>query len=127
MTFGVISKLIGTWRLVATRAVDGHGRPVRAPYGPVPRGIVTFGVDGRMMAVLCDGRPVLPPGETVREFNSYAGNFTFDGRQLVTEVDAASNPDWIGSEQVRSVRLEGQRLILVNRLRTLEWERLGST
>jgi hypothetical protein len=132
MTFARISSLIGTWRLVATRAVDDQGRPMRAPYGPKPQGIVVFGVEGRMLAVLCDGRPSLPAGETVREFNSYAGNFTFDGEQLVTLVDASSNPHWIGGEQIRVVRFEAARMILVppprpwqgiNQHRTLEWER----
>lgn len=126
MTFARISSLIGTWRLVATSAVDDQGRPAGAPYGPVPQGIVVFGADGRMLAVLTDGRPVLPAGDTVREFNSYAGNFTFDGDELVTRVDASSNPNWIGGEQIRKARFEGERLILVNGLRTLAWERQGS-
>jgi Lipocalin-like domain len=134
MNFELIRGLIGTWRLVSTSAVDDAGRPVRAPYGPLPQGIVVFGGDGRMMAVLCDGRPELPAGETVREFNSYSGNFEFDGETLVTHVDASSNPEWIGGDQVRAVRMEGHRIVLVppprpwqgvNQHRTLVWERVG--
>lgn len=124
MKFELISRLIGTWRIVATRAVDASGRAAAPPYGPVPQGLVTFGADGRMMAVLCDGRPVLPQG-TRREYNSYAGNFTFDGDQLVTEVDASSNPHWVGGMQARTVRFQGDRLVLQNGRRTLEWERLA--
>ncbi len=123
MAFERIGGIIGTWRLVATHALDDHGRPMRAPYGPQPQGIVVFGADGRMMAVLCDGRAQLPAGETIREYNSYCGNFTFDGEQLVTLVDASSNPDWVGGEQVRAVRFEGERLMLKNGKRLLEWER----
>lgn len=123
MTFARIASLIGTWRLVATSAVDDRGRPIAAPYGAVPHGLVTFGVDGRMMAVLCDGRVALPAGAT-REFNSYAGNFEFDGETLTTTVDASSNPHWIGGAQVRSAHFDGERLVLKNGRRTLVWERL---
>ena len=124
MNFELISRLIGTWRLVATSAVDASGRAAPAPYGPVPQGLVTFGADGRMMAVLCDGRPSLPLG-AAREYNSYAGNFTFDGEHLVTEVDASSNPSWVAGEQVRAARFDGERLILLNGRRTLTWERVA--
>ena len=132
MNFELIRALIGTWRLVSTHAVDDAGKPMRAPYGPEPQGIVVFGADGRMMCVLCDGRVTLPPGETIREYNSYCGAFEFDGRMLVTRVDGSSNPAWVGSEQVRAVRMEGPLMVLVppprpwqgvNQHRTLVWER----
>ena len=58
--------------------------------GEQAMGRVTFNADGRMMAVLCDGRPSLPP-EGVREYTSYCGNYTFDGTRLITRVDAASD------------------------------------
>src|SRR3546814_10419262 len=51
--------IVGTWRLVETEARDPDGSPLPdryAPYGQRPMGIVTFTADGRMMAVLCDGR-----------------------------------------------------------------------
>ena len=125
MTFERIRNLIGTWRLVATHAVDERGRPVGAPYGPIPQGIAVFGVDGRMMAVLADGRTALPAGAAAREYNSYCGNFTFDGDSLITQVDGSSNAAWIGGEQVRTARFDGERLILQNGRRTLTWERVA--
>jgi hypothetical protein len=69
-------------------------------------GRVTFSAEGRMMSVVCDGRPQLPPG-VQREYSSYCGNYTFDGARLVTKVDAASDPIRIGSEQARDVRFGG--------------------
>ena len=67
-------------------------------------GLVTFQADGRMMAVLCDGRASLD-GEP-RQFMSYAGNYTFDGTTLSTRVDASSDASRIGGDQVRTVRFE---------------------
>ncbi|HEX3418964.1 MAG TPA: hypothetical protein VHT21_21555 [Stellaceae bacterium] len=40
-------------------------------------------------------------------------NDTYDGEKLVTRVDAASDPSRIGSDQVRGVRFEGERMVLI--------------
>lgn len=105
-----MNDIVGTWRLVSTQARSEDGKPLPAPYGPKAMGLVVFEADGRMMAVLCDGRTSLPGND--RDYNSYAGNYAFDGRTLVTRVDAASDPSRMGTEQVRHARFEGARLIL---------------
>ncbi len=107
-----MTSIIGTWRLVRGTATGADGKAMIPPYGGEKgMGRVTFNSDGRMMAVLCDGRPVLPAGET-REYASYCGNYTFDGKQLVTRVDAASNLERFGADQVRDVRFEGAYMVL---------------
>jgi hypothetical protein len=126
--------IIGTWRLVSATAQDGSGQPLPPPYGANGMGRVTFNADGRMMAVVCDGRPVLPPG-TPRDYSSYCGNYTFDGARLVTKVDAASDPARIGTDQVREVRFDGARMVLHPpprqsgggaEHRELTWERIAA-
>lgn len=106
-----MTDVVGTWRLVRTAAYgeDGSERP--PPYGGHGMGVVVLGADGRMAAVLCDARPALPDG-TPREYNSYCGNYSFDGRRLVTRVDAASDPARMGSDQVREVRFEDGLMVL---------------
>jgi Lipocalin-like domain len=52
--------IVGTWRLVRAAATAADGSPLPPPYGGQGMGRVTFNTDGRMMAVLCDGRPSLP-------------------------------------------------------------------
>ena len=104
--------IVGTWRLLRGTASAADGTVLPPPYGGEKgMGRVTFNADGRMMAVLCDGRTALPAG-TVREYNSYCGNYTFDGKRLVTKVDASSDPARFGSEQVRDVRFEGRLMVL---------------
>ena len=68
-------------------------------------GRVVLQDNGRMMAVVCDGATELPVGAK-REYSSYCGNYTFDGKTLITKVDAASDPSRVGSDQVRGVRFE---------------------
>ena len=74
-------------------------------------GLVVFQPDGRMMAVLCDGRPSLPSGEP-RQFMSYAGNYTFDGTTLSTHVDASSDASRVGGDQVRTVCFKNGLMVL---------------
>ena len=129
-----MTNIVGTWRLVMTRAHNDAGEAMHPPYGPKPMGVTVFLADGRMIAVLCDARPELPDDDPEREYGSYCGNYTFDGATLVTRVDAASDPARIGSDQVRRVRFDGDRLVLmppprpwrgVTQHRELFWERVG--
>jgi Lipocalin-like domain len=128
----VTGDIVGTWRLVATKAHDDAGKALPPPYGPTAMGLVIFQSDGRMMTVLCDGRASLPEGES-RQFMSYAGNYRFDGKTLVTRVDASSEASRVGGEQVRQVRFEGGRMILapprrlfagIMQHQELTWERV---
>lgn len=126
--------IIGTWKMAAAAARDRNGNPLPAPYGGKGMGRVMFNAEGRMMAVTCDGRPQLPAG-TVRAYSSYCGNYTFDGARLITRVDAASDAARIGSDQVREVSFDGDRMILRppprqseagEEYRELTWERIAA-
>jgi hypothetical protein len=103
------------------------------PYGPRGMGIVSLTADGRMMAVLVDGRSKVPDGAT-REYSSYCGNYTFDGSTLITTVDANSDPARFSVPQMRKVRFEGSLMILVpppgevngvKVTRELSWEKIS--
>jgi len=129
-----VSSIVGTWKLVGAAARDRDGKPLPPPYGGKPLGRLMLAADGRMMAVTCDGRAELPPG-TRREYSSYCGVYTFDGERLVTRVDAASDPSRIGSDQVRGVRFDGERMVLLppprqsaegEQHRELTWERIAA-
>jgi hypothetical protein len=126
--------IVGTWRLVRTEAFDGDGKPQPAPYGGAPFGRILFTSGGRMMAMTGDGRQHVPAGQ-VREYNTYAGVYTFDGKRLVTHVDSCSNPAYMGTEQVREVSLEDGLVVLRPPLRphfdrppeqrVLYWEKIS--
>src|SRR5476649_730497 len=126
--------VVGVWKLVAAKTTDPSGKVVSVPYGPRGMGIVSLTSDGRMMAVLVDGRSKLPDG-TTREYSSYCGNYTFDGSTLITAVDASSDPARLSVPQVRKVRFQGELMILVPPPRTdngvkldreLTWEKITS-
>ncbi len=107
-----MNEIVGTWRLVRSTAVAADGTPLPPPFGgEKAMGRLVLSAEGRMMSVICDGRPVIGGDET-REYRSYCGNYTFDGEHLVTRVDAASDPARLGTEQVRDVHFEGEMMVL---------------
>ena len=128
-----IPDIVGVWKLVAATTTDPGGAQVAVPYGPRGMGIVSLTSDGRMMAVLVDGRSKLPDGAK-RDYSSYCGNYTFDGSTLVTTVDAAADPARLTFPQVRKVRFQGTQMILqpppgevngVKVMRELTWEKIS--
>ena len=81
-----------------------------------------------------DGAP-MPPGESVREYMSYCGNYTWDGKTLVTRVDASVEAKRVGGEQTRFTHFEDGLLVLTQKPRpwqgkmqhrALYWERVAA-
>jgi len=131
---GDAGDIVGVWRLARTSATGDDGLAMHPPYGEDPRGLLVFYADGRMMSVLCDSRKALPPGESVREYMSYCGNYTWDGKTLVTRVDASAEPGRVGGEQTRFTHFEDGLLVLTQKPRlwqgkmqhrALYWEKVA--
>jgi hypothetical protein len=108
-----MDKMIGTWALVRTEAVDANGnQATTAPFGGESFiGRVVLTKAGRMSAAITDARSKIPDGET-REYSCYAGAYTFDGSTLITKVDACSEPARMGTEQLRTVSFDGELMVL---------------
>lgn len=86
-----------------------------------------------MMVVISDGRDERPT-KRPREYTSYTGRYTFDGTTLVTRVDGSLPQERVGTDQVRPVRFEGDKVILtappveidgVVNYRDLTWEKIA--
>jgi hypothetical protein len=125
-----IDQVYGTWRLVEANAVSREGVEIRRPYGPAPMGRLVLTQSGRMMAVICDGRPAVPDGE-VRAYASYCGNYVVEDGRLITTIDAAAISERIGDREVRKLELRSGRLVLIpprrqdGEQREIIWERDG--
>ena len=128
--------VIGTWSCVRVEAVDANGKQITAPFGVGNvLGRVVFTKDGRMSAAITDARHEIPDGET-REYSCYTGLYTFDGKTLTTKVDACSDPERMGTEQIRTVSFDGELMILQPPLRsygnkpaerrTLWWKKISN-
>jgi hypothetical protein len=137
--------VVGTWKLVSNTATTDKGDVNKFVLGQNPSGLLTYTADGRMMAIISDdGRKPLSVADRVAApaderaqaystFMAYAGRYTFTCDKIVTHVEVASLQNWVNTDQIRFVHIEGNRLFVRNppQLRggvmvTIEsvWERL---
>jgi hypothetical protein len=50
--------------------------------------------------------------QALKTMIAYTGRYRVEGGSVITKVEAAWNEAWVGTEQVRAVRFEGERLHL---------------
>ncbi len=113
-----IDPLVGAWRLLSAYAEIADTGRRQDLLGPDPRGSILFSADGRMAAVLTAGgrkppRQAADYEEAFATLVAYAGTVRVIGAgRLVVAVDTAWQPDWVGSEQLRYFRIDGDTLTL---------------
>ncbi len=127
------SPVQGVWKLVSYEVetqATGQKEPLM---GKNPTGYVIFTPEGRVFFVLTgEGRK---PAKTVQEradlLNSlvaYTGTYRLEGDKWITSVQVAWNPEWIGTEQSRFFKVEGQRLQVMTPWRVMpNWPEKGMT
>jgi lipocalin-like protein len=107
--------LIGVWKLLSYQTEFQDGGPKRALFGEHPTGYIVFTSEGRMMAIIeAEGRKA-PSTDADRaallsSVIAYSGKYRVEGNRWITTVDTAWNPAWVGTDQVRSYELVGDRL-----------------
>lgn len=125
--------VVGTWKLVSYEVelqATGQKVPVM---GEKPTGYATFLPEGRVFFTLTgEGRkPAKTDQERAELLNTlvaYTGTYRVEGDQWTTNVDVAWNPEWVGTEQVRSFKLEGTRLTVLTPWRIMpNWADKGMT
>jgi hypothetical protein len=138
--------LYGTWRLVSDVRQDVETGAKTDNFGKHPQGFLSYARDGRMSAIeVAEQRPKptdlakLADADRVALFKTmlaYAGTFSFDGKVVIHHVDVSWNNNWTGTDQVRNVRLEGNRLFITTNVQPstidgkptigiLTWEKVG--
>lgn len=115
---------LGDWRLVSLQFVVADTGEVRLPWGASPVGQLTYTANGRMIAVLTadpkDRKPAATSGERAMEeraalyssSTAYTGTWSAIGNTVTHKVDVAVNAGWVGTDQVRYVRLDGDDLTI---------------
>lgn len=108
-------KLLGNWKLVSFFTEDVQTKERNNVYGEHPNGYLGFTPQGRFFAhVTADGRKVpQTPEEQAAAYRSmlaYTGKYRVEGEKFVAKVDVAWNEGWVGTEQARFWRVEGNKL-----------------
>jgi beta-alanine degradation protein BauB len=118
-------RLVGTWRLVSAEDVhpDGSAQPF-PEYGPRPVGYLMYDSTGHMCVTLANPSPPhwADPAKptdaervlTHKAMEAYCGTYEVREKegQVIHRPELAEWPHYIGSDQVRNFRFEGDRLIL---------------
>jgi hypothetical protein len=117
------SALVGAWRLLSweNQAADGQ---VTYPMGADALGSLLYTADARFSVTISRAnRPRFAAGDllsgttdeqaqAMQGFVAYAGRYSFHGDRVVHHVELSLFPNWVGSDQERSVELSGDRLTL---------------
>lgn len=109
------TSLAGTWKLVSCVMEDLETRERRLAWGEHPNGCLVLTADGRWIVVqTAEGRAAprsdSEQADAFRSMLAYAGRYRTEGGKIVINVDIAWDESWIGTEQVRYFRLDGDRL-----------------
>jgi hypothetical protein len=110
-------KIVGTWKLVSVVYEDQATKERSPVLGEHPRGRQIATADGRWLALVTgDNRPIPKNDEeraqALRTMIAYTGQYRVEDGKVITKVEAAWNEAWVGGEQVRFIRFEGDRLFI---------------
>jgi hypothetical protein len=116
--------IVGTWTLVSATSTDENGKGARSPYGAHPTGMLIYNADGSMSAVISyegrkplsivdrEGAPASERAEAFASFLAYAGHYTVAGDRVTHHVEVGSVQNWVGTDLVRRLQVDGDRLAL---------------
>ncbi len=109
------NKLQGVWKLVSLEyELKATGERI-TPWGKHPGGYLIFTPESRMMAIVAaEGRKGAKNdadrAALFQTLSAYTGAYRLEQDKWITKVDICGNPALNGTEQVRSYRLNGDRL-----------------
>jgi hypothetical protein len=122
--FNVNTAILGTWKLISASSSTSDGERNDTAFGAGPTGFITYNPDGRMSVLVSHGgrkllsaSPSNPPtpeqiAEAFSTFIAYAGRYTLKTTEVVHHVDISFMQDWVGTDQTRGIKIEGDRLEL---------------
>jgi hypothetical protein len=113
--------LTGTYKLISSKRKIVETGEVLDTWGKNPKGFITYGKDGRMLAlIVTDDRPRPESVDKItdqqrvqlfRTMTAYGGTYEFDGKTVQHHVDISWNEVWTGTTVVRELNREGDKLV----------------
>src|SRR5262245_16486001 len=107
-------QIVGMWTLVSVVYEDQATKERTPVLGEKPRGRQIATADGRWLAVVtAQDRPVpktdADRARALQTMIAYTGRYRVEDGKVITKVEAAWNEGWVGGEQTRIIRFEGDR------------------
>ncbi|WP_392553560.1 lipocalin-like domain-containing protein [Orbus wheelerorum] len=123
----------GVWQLVSYVIEVKQTGEKFPPMGDHPQGYTIFTPEGRTWFMLTgDGRKsantVEEKAQLLDTMVAYAGEYRIEGDKWITSVQVAWNPAWVGTEQARQFKIEGDTLQVLTPWRVMpNWADKGET
>ena len=119
-----LQQIVGVWKSQTYDVEFQDTGEHKTPFGANPNGIGIFTAEGRTMGILtAEGRKAPQTDadrvEAFRSMVAYSGIYRLEEDRWITKVDITWNEAWMGTEQTRFYRVEGDTLTV-----TTPW-RLG--
>ena len=134
----------GTWELISFRN-EGEDGSVNYPFGKNPRGMIWYDRNGYMgVNIMPEERLKFESGDmfvaTERELRdairyiAYSGKFEVKENKVIHKIEVALFPNWVGRDQERFYKIDGNRLTLTTKpmkfegkqvISRLVWEHTG--
>jgi predicted metal-binding membrane protein len=119
--FAAAQEIEGRWKLVAAEDLRADGSVARYPWGRAPVGAIVVERGWCYVQIMSSDVPsfngAAAVGEQMRNallstYIAYSGACTIDQKEgsVTLKVDAAWRPDYVGTEQKRFFRIEGDRM-----------------
>lgn len=125
----------GTWKLVSYVIEAQESGKIIKVMGETPSGYVAFLPSGRVFFMLtAEGRAADPEHSAeghallLDTMVAYTGRYRIEDDKWITRVEVAWNPEWIGTEQTRHFKLDGDCLQVLTPWRLMpNWAEHGMT
>ena len=116
-SWGAGPNVVGSWKLVSYYSEELATGNRTNPLGEQPKGYIIYTPQGRMMALLVHEKRNSPVVDEERinlhrYMFAYSGRYTVKDDEVIHHVDVSWNESWTGTDQVRFVSLEGDRLTI---------------
>ena len=110
---------VGTWKLLSFQYEFEDSDQRDEPLGANPVGYLVLTEERLITLVTARERATdAAPGEPLGSMIAYSGRYRLQGDDcFITTVDSAWQPPWIGTEQVRFFKMDGENLSAVSALR----------
>ena len=109
-------RIVGSWKL-RTVVYGDQATKERSPvYGAHPVGYQLATPRGRWIAVMtAEGRKVPQNDDeralALRSMIAYTGRYRVADSRIIVKVEAAWQQSWVGTEQIRAFRFEGDNIL----------------
>jgi len=112
-------QLVGVWKIESIYTEDKATGAQKKSYGERPNGYGVLTPQKRTFLVVSAEKRITPISDADRSaaflsMIAYSGVYRVEDDRFITKVDVAWNEAWIGTEQVRYVKLEGDAMTLTS-------------